>query len=68
MGYERKGASFNFMGFVPVGKTVRVVEDVEETPVLMRPPLPAARSVGGTVEMSAAEFGRERRTRRFTLG
>ena len=68
MGYERKGASFNFMGFVPVGKTVRVVEDVEETPVMMRPPLPAHRSIDGTVGMSAEEFVRERRARRFTLG
>lgn len=60
MGYERRGASFTFMGFVPIGKTVDVVPDREEHPALIRPPRPRRETVGGTVAMSAAEFARDR--------
>jgi hypothetical protein len=60
MGYERRGASFNFVGFVPIGKTIDVVPDTEEHPALIRSPRPPRRSVDGTVAMSAAEFARDR--------
>ena len=56
MGYQRRPASFSFMGAVSIGKSVDVVQDREEHPVLASRRLPILESVGGTVAMSLAEF------------
>ncbi len=63
MGYERRGASFNFMGFVPIGKTIEVVPDDEETAALIQWPPPGRQSVGGTVALRSEEFARGLRLR-----
>ena len=46
------------MGAVPIGKTVDVVGDREERPVLAAVPPPVRESVDGTVAMTLAEFVR----------
>ena len=67
MGYERRGASFSFMGFVPIGKTVEVVEDEEEAPALIAWPPPERQSVGGTVALFSSEFERGLSSRRCRI-
>ena len=67
MGYERRGASFSFMGFVPIGKSVEVVKDEEESPALIAWPPADRRSVGGTVALLSSEFDRGLRARRCRI-
>ena len=67
MGYERRGASFTFMGFVPIGKTVEVVPEAEETAAVILWPPPGRRSVDGTVALPGAEFARGLDVRRCRI-
>ena len=67
MGYERRGASFNFMGVVPIGKAVEVVPDEEETAALIQWPPRDRRSVGGTVVLLSSEFDRGLEARRCRI-
>lgn len=56
MGYQRRGASFTFMGFVPIGKSYDVVPDREEHPALRRSPTGRGKGQSGTVGMEMREF------------
>lgn len=55
------------MGAVPIGKTVEVVPEEQETPVVIAWPPKGQQSVGGTVALPSGELQRGLRTGRCRL-